>query len=123
MAGWLCMMNIGRKKIIDQEELQFDKSYGWNLIGIPEEPDGSLSDHEYFCIHDDLFDIIQSTDQEKNISMKIISNKPNENDSQCDATETCDDKIYNKNSTFRKHKPSHTLQRNRHKISVDYRKK
>ena len=50
---------------IDHEQLQFDKTDGWNLIGIPEKEDGSLSDHEYFCIHDDLFDIIESTDQDQ----------------------------------------------------------
>ena len=41
----------------------------YNLIklvcGIPEKEDGSLSDHEYFCIHDDQFDIIQSTFQDQ----------------------------------------------------------
>ena len=47
--------------IIDHEQLQFDKNAGWILIGIPEKPDGTLSDHDYFCIHDDICDIIQST--------------------------------------------------------------
>ena len=47
--------------IIDHEQLQFDKTDGWNLIGIPEKEDGTFSDHEYFCIYDDLFDRIQST--------------------------------------------------------------
>ena len=41
--------------LVDHEQLQFDKNTGWNLIGIHEKPDGSLSDNEYFCIHDDLF--------------------------------------------------------------------
>ena len=31
---------------------------GWTLIIIPEEPDDSLYDDEYFFIHDDLFDKI-----------------------------------------------------------------
>ena len=35
------------------------KNSGWTLIVNPEEPDGSLLDHEYFCIHDDLFDRIK----------------------------------------------------------------
>ena len=55
----------GKRFIIDHKQLQFDKTYGWTLIGIPEKEDGSLSDHEYFFIHDDLFDIIQSTHQDQ----------------------------------------------------------
>ena len=51
--------------IIYHEQLQFDKTDGWTLIGIPEKEDGILSDHEYFCIHDDMFDIIKSTDQDQ----------------------------------------------------------
>ena len=34
--------------IIDHEQLQFDKTDGWTLIGIPEKEDGTFSDHEYF---------------------------------------------------------------------------
>ena len=44
--------------ITDHEQLEFDKTDGWTLIGIHDKEDGTLSDHEYFCIHDDLFDII-----------------------------------------------------------------
>ena len=58
--------------IIDQEQLQFYKNYGWNLIRIPEKPDGTLPDNEYFCIHDDLFDRIQSTNQDRNSMWKFI---------------------------------------------------
>ena len=50
---------------MDHEQLQFDKTDGWTLIGIPEKEDGTLSDHEYFCIHDDLFDRIKSTHQDQ----------------------------------------------------------
>ena len=53
--------------IIDHKQSQFDKNVGWNLIGIPEKPDGNFSDHEYFFIHDDIFDRIQSTCQDRNI--------------------------------------------------------
>ena len=31
--------------IIDHEQLQFDKNDGWTLIGIPEKPDGTFSNH------------------------------------------------------------------------------
>ena len=65
--------------IIDHEQLQFDKNYGWTLIGIPEKPDGTLSDHEYFWIHNYLFDRTQSTNQDRNIMWGFISNEPNEN--------------------------------------------
>ena len=46
---------------IDHEKLEFDKNAGWTLIGISEKPDETLSYHEYFWIHDDLFDRIKST--------------------------------------------------------------
>ena len=48
-----------KRFIIDHEQLEYDKNVVWNLIGITEKPDGTLSDHEYFCIYDDLFDRIQ----------------------------------------------------------------
>ena len=63
--------------IIDHEKLQYDKTDEWTLIGIPEKEDGNLSDHEYFCIHVDLFDRIQSTHQNINILWKFISNGSN----------------------------------------------
>ena len=58
---------LEKRFIIDHERLEFDKTYGWNLIGIPEKEDGSVSDHEYFCIHDDIFDRIKSTHHDQNI--------------------------------------------------------
>ena len=58
--------DLEKRFIIDHEQLQFDKADGWTLIGIPEKEYGSLSDHDHFCIHDDLFDIIKSTDQNQN---------------------------------------------------------
>ena len=63
---------------------------------MPEKPDGTFSDSEYFFIHEDLFDIIQSTHQDRNIMWKFISNEPNENESQSEATDIHDDKIQNK---------------------------
>ena len=66
--------------IINHEQLQFGKKSGWNLIGINEKPDEYSLDHEYFCIHDDLFDIIQSIHQDKNITLEYISNEPNGNE-------------------------------------------
>ena len=58
-----------KRFIIDHEILEFDETDGWTLIEIPEKEDENLSGHEYFCIHDDLFDIIQSTHQDISILM------------------------------------------------------
>ena len=57
---------------IDHEKLQFDKTYGWTLIGITEKEDVTVSDHEYFFIHDNLFDIIQSTHKDRNILWRFV---------------------------------------------------
>ena len=56
-----------KRFIIDHEKLQFNNTDGWTLIGIPEKEYGSLSDREYFCIHNDLFDRIQSTHKDRNV--------------------------------------------------------
>ena len=57
--------DLEKRFIIDHEQLEFYKTDGWTLIGISEKEDGTFSDHEYFCIHDDLFDRIISTDQDQ----------------------------------------------------------
>ena len=97
--------------IIDHEQLKYDKNSGLTLIGITEKPDGTMVDHEYFCIHGDLFDIIKSTHQDNNIILKFISNESNENESQCGTTKICDDNIQNKKITINKKSTKHTLQR------------
>ena len=79
--------------IIYHEQLEFDKTDGWNLIGIPEKEDGTLSDHEYFCIHDDLFDRIKSTHQDQMFLWKFSFNELNEDESQSEATETHNENI------------------------------
>ena len=86
--------------IINDKKLQFDKNSGQTLIGIPEKPDGTLLDHKYFFIRDDIFDRIQSTHQYNNIMLKFIFNEPNENEYQCEVTEICDDKIHNNKRTI-----------------------
>ena len=91
--------------------MQFGKIYGWTLIEIPEKPDGNLFDHEYFFIHDDLFDRIQSTRQDRNIIWKFISNEPNENESHSESTEIHDDKIRNKKRSTTKYSTKHIIQR------------
>ena len=101
--------------IIEHEQLEFDKNDGWTLIVIPEKPDGTLSDNDNFCIHDDIFDRIQSTNQDINILWKFISNKSNENESQSEATKIHDDKIQNKKRITTKYSTKRTLQRKRQK--------
>ena len=114
--------DLQKKIIIDHEQLKFDKNSGWNLIGIPEKPDGTLSDHEYFCINDDLFDRIQSTHQDRNVLWEFISNDLNEDEYQSEATEIHDDKIQNKKRTATKYSTKNTLQIKRQKYLTIGRK-
>ena len=64
--GGLYIYDIGAEKrySIDDKEIHFVKGDGYALIGNPNFPDGSSTYHEYFCIHDNLFDIILSTEQD-----------------------------------------------------------
>ena len=80
-----------------------------------------MSDHQYFCIHDDLFDRIQSTHQDRNILWRFILNEPNEDEYNSEATEIHNDNIQNKKRTDNKYSTKHTLHRRRQK-KVDYRK-
>ena len=80
-----------------------------------------MSDHEYLCIHDDLFDKIKSTHQDINILWKFISNEQNENESHSEATEKHNDKIHNKKRTANKYSTKHSLQKKRQK-PFDHRK-
>ena len=91
------------------------KTDGWTLIGIPEKEDGTLSDHEYLCIHDDVFDRIQSTHQDRNILWKFVSNELNEDESQSEATDIHEDKIQNKKRSTTKYSTKYTFQRKRGK--------
>ena len=88
--GSLALYDVDMEKrfIIDHEQLKFDKTDGWNLIGIPEKEYGTLSDHEYFCIHDDLFDRIKSTHQDQNVLWKFSYIERTEDESQSEAIET-----------------------------------
>ena len=72
--------------------------------------------------HDDIFDRIQSTHQDRNILWRFISNEPNEYEYHSEATEIHDDKIQNKKRTATKYSTKHNIQRKRQK-KVDYRKK
>ena len=70
---------LQKRYTIDHEDTHFFKKKIWDLIGIPKQPGVYFSDHASFFIHDDLFDITQSTYQDKDISMKIITNEQNKN--------------------------------------------
>ena len=48
------------------------KGDGYALIGNPDFPDGSSTDHEHFCISEDLFDRILATEQDSNITLNMI---------------------------------------------------
>ena len=43
------------------------KTDEWTSIVIPKKEDETFYDHEYFCIHYDIFGRIQSTYQDRNI--------------------------------------------------------
>ena len=114
--------DLDKRSIIDHEQLEFNINSGLNLIVITEKPDGILSDYDYFGIHGDLFNIIQSTHQDRNIMWNFIPKEPNENDYQSEATEIHDDKIQHKKMSTTKKLTKHKLQRNRQKL-VEYRDK
>ena len=58
--GGISLYDIDMEKrySIDDKEIHVSKGDGYALIGNPDHLDGSSTDHEYFCIHDDLFDRI-----------------------------------------------------------------
>ena len=55
-----------------------------------------MSDHEYFFLHDDLIDRIQSTHQFQKNVWKFLFNELNGDESQSEATETHNDNIQKK---------------------------
>ena len=82
-----------------------------------------MSDHETFCIHDDIFDMIKPTCKDKNIMLKFIPNEPNGNEFLSVATYMCCDKSQKKKRTISKKSTKHNIHRRRHKMSVGYRNK
>ena len=65
-------IDFGEIYSIDDEDTHFVKGDRYALIGNPDHPSGTSTDNEYFCIHDDLFDIILETDQNSDIILKMI---------------------------------------------------
>ena len=57
---------------VGDKDIHFVDGDGYALIGNLDHPDGTSTDREYFCIHDDLFDRILETDQSYDITLKLI---------------------------------------------------
>ena len=62
-----------KRYYIDDEDIHFVKGYGYDLLGNPDNLDGTSTDHEYVLVHDDLFDRILETDQNSDIVLKVIN--------------------------------------------------
>ena len=73
--GGLSLYDIDFEKrySIDNKYIHFVKVYGFDLTSNSYNPDGSSTYHEYFFIHDDLFDIFLETDQNSDIVIKVIN--------------------------------------------------
>ena len=97
---------------IDDEIIHFVNGDVYDLIGNPDHPYGTSSDHEYFCIHDDLFDGILENDQNSDIILKVIHKEPS-------LSSINDNRSYStskNNSRSKMVPPCHQLQRKRQKI-------
>ena len=72
--GGLSLYDIDTEKrySIDEKEMNFVKGERYALIGNPDFPDGSSTDHEYFCIYEDFFDRILATEQDFDITLNLI---------------------------------------------------
>ena len=69
-------IDFGNRYSINDEKTYFVQGDRYVLIGNPDHPDGTSTDHEYSCIHDDFFDIILETDHTSNIIVKVIHKEP-----------------------------------------------
>ena len=69
---YLYYNDMQKRYSINDKGIYFVKGDGYTLIDNPDLPDGSSTDHEYFCIHGDLFDRILGTDQDSDITLKVI---------------------------------------------------
>ena len=91
--------------------MYFVKGEGYALLGNPDFLDGSSTDHEFFCIHENLFGRILATEQDYDITLNLIHR------------ETSLPSINVKRSSERSEKcsisemvtPRHQIQRKRHK--------
>ena len=76
--GGLSLYDIYMEKrySIYDKGIHFLKGDGYALISNPDHPDGNSTDHEYFCIRDDLFHRILETDQNYDITLKVVHKYP-----------------------------------------------
>ena len=72
--GGLSLYDIDTEKrySIADEEIHFVNRDGCALICNRDHTYGSSTDHEYFFIHDDFFDRMLETDQDSDITLKVI---------------------------------------------------
>ena len=63
---------LWRRYSINDEDIKFVKGHVYALIGNPDHIYETSTDHECYCIHDDLFDIILETDQNSYNILKVI---------------------------------------------------
>ena len=119
--GGLSLYDIDRQNrySIDDKETHFVKGDGYALIGNPDFPDGSSTDHEYFCINDDFFDRILATEQDYDITLIVI----NRNTSLPSINVKISNQISEKYSMSEIVTPRHQLQRKRRKTMNDYSQK
>ena len=68
-------IDMEKRYSIDDKEIKFVKGDGYALIGNPDNPDGTSTDYEYYCIHEDLFERILETGQNSDITLKVITNR------------------------------------------------
>ena len=116
--GGLSLYYIDTEKrySIDEKEMHLVKGEIYALIGNPDFTDGSSTDHEYFCIHEDLFDRILATEQDSDITLNLFHR------------DTSLPYINVKRSSQRSYKcsmsemvtPHHQIQRERRKKKNDY---
>ena len=65
-------IDIEMRYTIEDEYINFIKEGIYDLIGNPDNPDGTSTDHEYYIIHDDLFEIVLETNHNSDIVSKVI---------------------------------------------------
>ena len=99
--------------------MNFVKGEGYALIGNPDFPDGSSTDHEYFCIHEDLIDIILATEQDSDISLNLIHRET----SLLSINVKISSQKSEKGNMSEMVTPRHQIQRKRRKKTNDYSQK
>ena len=119
--GGLYIFDIDTEKryFIDDKGIHFVEGYGYALIGNLDHPDVTSTDHEYFCIHDDLFNRILESDQNSDIKLKAIHKEQ----SFSSINVKISNSISDKNSMSEMVTPSHQLQKKCKKKVHDYSQK